>query len=357
MNVEREGHRVTSLGFYGAVFLVAVLSYRIVEPFLTEIGWAVILAICAAPAQARLSRRLGTSRSAAYLTLMTLFVLILPLMLAGYLLVGETSQLANDVQARLAARGGPMGFFHLVWSWLRARLWYLPSEEAAVEHLSSRLREIAADSARNAGHVVVQAVGFVFSLAITLCILFFMLKDGPAVVRGVRRLLPFGPERNERLIALIHDIVAASVTSTLVIALLQGILGGLTFLLLGVPAPLFWGCTMAVLAVLPAVGATLVWAPAALWLAISGSFMKGVILALVGVLILGNTDNVVRPLMLSGKSRMSTLVLIISLLGGVAAFGFIGVVLGPVVAAVLTGLVNTYALVPDVEPEPPMRPP
>ena len=107
---------------------------------------------------------------------------------------------------------------------------------------------------------------------------------------------------------------------------------------------------MAVLSTLPAVGAALVWAPAAIWLAVSGSLVKGIVLALVGLLVLGNVDNVVRPLLLSGSARMSTLVLIISLLGGVSAFGFIGIVLGPVVAAVLTALVESYVL--DDEPEP-----
>ena len=129
-----------------------------------------------------------------------------------------------------------------------------------------------------------------------------------------------------------------------------------------------WGGLIAVLSTLPAVGAALVWAPAAIWLAVSGSLVKGVILALVGLLVLGNVDNVVRPLLLSGSARMSTLVLIISLLGGVSAFGFIGIVLGPVVAAVLTALVESYvpgedepaapaAEPPPVAPPPPAIPP
>jgi predicted PurR-regulated permease PerM len=136
-----------------------------------------------------------------------------------------------------------------------------------------------------------------------------------------------------------------------VIAVIQGLIGGLTFLALGVDGAALWGGLMAVLSALPAVGAALVWAPAAIWLAVSGSLVKGVILALVGVLVLGNVDNVVRPLLLSGSARMSTLVLIISLLGGVSAFGFIGIVLGPVVAAVLTALVESYVLVPEERPE------
>ena len=102
---------------------------------------------------------------------------------------------------------------------------------------------------------------------------------------------------------------------------------------------------------LPAVGAALVWGPTAIWLALSGSIVKGVVLALFGVLVLSNVDNVVRPLMLSGTARLSTLVLIISLLGGVSAFGFVGIVLGPVVAAVFSALVETYTQPLDEEHE------
>jgi predicted PurR-regulated permease PerM len=173
----------------------------------------------------------------------------------------------------------------------------------------------------------------------------------------VGRLLPFGREQNERLLVLTRDIVSASVTSMLVVAVVQGAIGAVTFLLLGVPGAALWAGLMTVLSLLPAVGAALVWAPAAIWLAVSGSLVKGIVLALVGVLVLGNVDNVVRPMVLSGSARMSTLVLIVSLLGGVSAFGFIGIVLGPVVAAVLTALVESYHLTPDDEPDEAGEPP
>ena len=346
-----EGSRVKSLGFYGGVLVIAVLAYRIAEPFLIEIGWAVVLAICLAPLQARFARRLGATGSAACLIVLVSFVLIVPLLLVAYVLAGRGPELANVVKAYVDARGGPLGLVHGAWEWLHERRFVLPSEEAVAQHFSKRLEELATDAGRRAGQIFEQAVAFVFSLTITLCILFFMLRDGPQMASGVRRLLPFGPERNARLLALIHDIVSTSVTSTLVIAVIQGILGGIAFRLLGVPGALLWAGLMTILAVLPVAGATLVWAPAALWLAVSGSLVKGVVLALVGVLILGSVDNVVRPLMLAGRARMSTLVLIITLLGGVSAFGFIGIVLGPVVGAVLTAMVKTYALVPETESE------
>jgi predicted PurR-regulated permease PerM len=137
-------------------------------------------------------------------------------------------------------------------------------------------------------------------------------------------------------------LVFASVTATIAVAAVQGLIGGVTFALLGVSGAVLWGVIMFLLAFLPLVGATLVWLPVAVWLALSGSLVKGIVLALVGVLVLSNVDNVLRPLLLSGKSQMNTLVLIISLMGGVSAFGFIGIVLGPLVAALLTALVESY---------------
>jgi len=346
-----EAQRMTSLVFYGVVGLVVYLAYQVVQPFLVQIGWALVLAICLAPAQTRLAPRLGTMRSAVLLTVLVLVLLVVPAVLAVLMLVSEGGEVVGYVEGQLRDRGGPMGLFHVAWDWLHARLPFLPTEEEIVGRLSAGLGGLAGEVASRAGSIVKGALSFVFGLVITLGILFFLLKDGPQMARAARRLLPFGREQNERLVTLTRDIVAASVTSMLVVAVLQGVLGGLTFLLLGVPGAALWGGLIGVLSLLPAVGGALVWAPAAIWLAVSGSLAKGVVLALVGLLVLGNVDNVVRPMLLSGSARMGTLVLVISLLGGVSAFGFIGIVLGPVVAAVLTALVESYHL-PEDEPEP-----
>jgi predicted PurR-regulated permease PerM len=344
MNQTSDAQRVTGLAFYGTVVLFAVLAYRIVEPFLVEIGWAVVLAICLAPVQDRLARRLGPTRSAAVLTLLVLLLMTVPLVLLGRMVVRESGQVVEYVQARLADRGGPMGLFHVVWDWLHRRLPFLPPEPEIVQRVSDGLASLAKPAASQAGALATGTLGVLFSIGITLGMLFLILKDAPEMAHAMGRLLPFGRERNTRLLGLVRDIVSASVTSTLSSALIQGILGGITFVLLGVPGALLWGVLMAVLAILPVAGATLVWAPAAIWLALSGSLVKGVILALVGLLILGNVDNVVRPLMLSGTARMKTLILIVCLLGGVSAFGFIGIVLGPVVGAVVTAFVKFYVL-------------
>jgi predicted PurR-regulated permease PerM len=342
--------RVANIAFYGAVLLVGYLAYQIVQPFLTQIAWALVLAICLAPAHTRIARRIGPLRAAIVLTVLALLLLFLPALAAVAALVRQGPAVVDYVHGQLNDRGGPMGLFHVVWDWLHARIPNLPPEEDVVARLSASIGGFAGLVASRAGSVVKGALGVLFDLLITLGILFFVLKDSHSFAAMAPRLLPFGRAQNERLLTLVRDIVSASVTSMLVVALIQGLLGGLTFLLLGLPGAALWAGLMTVLALLPAVGAALVWAPAAIWLAVSGSLVKGVVLALVGLLILGNVDNVVRPLLLSGSARMNTLVLIISLLGGVSAFGFIGIVLGPVVAAVVTALVESYQLQPEELP-------
>ena len=301
MTRPEDSQRISNLVFYAAVLLIGYLGYQIVQPFLVEIGWAVVLAICLAPAHTRLARKLGPMRAAVLLTVLVLLLLFLPAIAAVTALVRQGPAVVDYIHGQLNDRGGPMGLFHLIWDWLHQRLPFLPAEDDIVARISASLGGVAGGFAARAGTVVKGALSVVFSVLLTLGILFFLLKDSRALAAAAPRMLPFGREQNERLLTLTRDIVSASVTSTLAVAVIQGILGGLTFLLLGVPGTALWAGLMTVLALLPAVGAALVWAPAAIWLAVSGSVVKGVVLALVGVLILGNVDNVVRPLLLRAR--------------------------------------------------------
>ncbi len=349
---EREIRTISTILFYGALLLLAWLAYRIVEPFLVEIGWAVVLTICLQPLQARLRPRLGPTRTAIVLTLLVLVLFILPVLFAGYALVSQGQGVVAQLRDELTDRGGAAAWLHTAWEWLRARLPWLPPEEDVITRAEASAGGVAAFMAARAGVLLRGAAILVFDVVITLGLLFFLLRDSTAFAAGIRRVLPFGPEQNERLIALAEELVSASVTATLAISLVQGLIGGVMFAVLGIRGAAVWGFVMAILSLLPAVGAALVWVPAAAWLLLSGSVTKGLVLLGVGIGIMGHVDNVVRPLLLSGKSRLNTLVLLVSLLGGVSAFGFIGIVLGPLVAALTTAVFESY-----LEPPPPPSPP
>ncbi len=354
-----EAERFSQLVFYATVLLIGYLAWRMVQPFLGGIGWAVVLAICLEPLRERLTPRLGRNRAAALLTVLVLLLIVLPVVFVGVTIVNEGGPAVSYVEAQLHSKGGPADWFHAGWSWLRARAPFLPEEQAVIDRIGASLGNFVQFLASQAGGLLASAAGLLVSLVITLGVLFFLLRDATAFARTVRLVLPFGAEQNARLSRMAYELVFASVTASLVIAAIQGVIGGVAFALLGIQGAVLWGVMMTLLSFVPVVGATLVWAPAAIWLALSGSLVKGIVLALVGVAVLGQVDNVVRPLFLAGKTQMNTLVLILSLLGGVSAFGFIGIVLGPLVAALVTALVESYQEPSAAEapgPPPPEQP-
>ena len=201
---------------------------------------------------------------------------------------------------------------------------------------------IAGLVAGRAGVLVRNIVLIFVDLVVMLFAVFFFFRDGHSIMAGVRRVLPFEPEQCERMIVEARDLIHASVTAGLIVAVVQGALGGITFALLGFSAPVFWGVIMAFFALLPIAGPWIVWVPAALWLLSTGSVGRGVILIAIGAGVVGLVDNVLRPLLLSGRSQLNGLLVFISLLGGIGAFGFLGLVLGPVIMATAIGVLDAY---------------
>jgi predicted PurR-regulated permease PerM len=342
--------------FLGTMLLLGYLAYEIVDPFLSQIAWAVVLAIALAPLQERLRRRVGPTRTALLLTLLVVVLLVIPFVFVVSALVQQGGQAVATLEAQLRQQGGPGAWLDAGWSWLQARLPMLPTREEMVAKVTAEIGGVASYAAGQAGNLLKSVLSFLLKLVITLGVLFFLLRDAEVFSTALRRLLPFGPEQNERLLTLTTDLVSASVTATLVIAALQGVIGGITLALLGIGAPAVWGVVMGILALVPVVGSSIVWLPTAVWLILSGSALKGVTLLLVGALVIGNVDSLVRPWLMAGSARMNTLVLLVSLMGGVSAFGFIGIVLGPLVAALLTALAGTYLLAAPAEAAPPPAP-
>jgi predicted PurR-regulated permease PerM len=211
-------------------------------------------------------------------------------------------------------------------------------------------RQLAARAAQEAGGWVAAGVGvllqntaiFVFDVVITIFAAFFLFRDGDGLMRALRTVLPLEEHLRERLIGQIHEVITAAVTSTFIVAAVQGLLGGLAFWLLDITAPVFWGVVMALFCLLP-LGAWVVWMPAAIWLIATGHPGRGLVLIAVGVGVVSAVDNFLRPMLLSGRTRLNGLLMFISLLGGVGAFGLLGLMLGPVVIATGLGLFEAYA--------------
>ena len=335
----RERERVATVFFYGIVLLLGYVFLRILTPFLAPLGWAAVLAIFVYPWHERLIPRYGNARAAALSTLVVTLLIVGPGLVILTAFVQESR--------RRAVRGGQRRVRRatrwLEQAWNRIRV-LIPGAQSV--DLKSLIEDVISRTggfvAARVGGLLADIAVLLFQLLVTLIALFFFLRDADTIMRDVRGLLPFEDLRRERMIRQTRDLVYASIAAGLVIAALQGLAGGLVFAVLGLGAPVFWGVMMGLLALLPFVGTWMVWVPAAIWLIATGQVVKGVILAVLGGTIVASIDNVLRPAILSGRAQMNGLLMFISLLGGVSLFGLLGIVLGPLVTAIVTGLFEAY---------------
>jgi predicted PurR-regulated permease PerM len=346
-----ERERFTTLVFYGVVLLLGYLLLRVFQPFFVPLGWAAVLAICVYPLNETLVSHLGRNRAATLTTLTVTALIIGPGLLVLSAFVREATA-ALDALDRDVLMGQ---FDWVMMRWERIRV-YIPGAQTL--DLASLLNQASANVAgflgARVGGLLADVAVFVFHLFVTLFALYFLLRDAGAIMRAVRRALPFDEPRRERMIRQTGDLVYASVTSGLVIASIQGFLGGLLFAGLGLSAPVFWGVVMGFFALLPFFGTWVVWLPTAIWLASTGQLTKALTLVAFGAAVVGGVDNVLRPALLAGRARMNGLLMFVSLLGGVSVFGLLGLVLGPLVVALTAGLLEAYAGEPEIiEPRTP----
>jgi predicted PurR-regulated permease PerM len=181
-------------------------------------------------------------------------------------------------------------------------------------------------------------------IAVTLFVLFYFLRDGEIILKKIRPLLPLAGSEVDAIFSRIAQTIRVSLGGKIVVASIQGALGGLIFFWLGLPAPVFWGVMMAVLSIFPVIGAFVVWAPAALILALQGDWRHALLLTGWGILIIHPVDNLLGPILVGTTLRLHTLLMFISILGGIAAFGASGVVLGPLTVAIIVALFESPLL-------------
>jgi predicted PurR-regulated permease PerM len=336
----RERERVTTVLFYGVVLLLGYLFVRMLAPFFAPLGWAAVLAIVVYPWHEKLVPRYGQSRAAFVSTLVVTLLLVGPglVILTGFAQESRAALSAVDREAF----AGQFASLEVAWNRVRG---LIPGAQDV--DLRSLIDDVVSRTggfiAARVGGLLADIVVLFFHLFVTLFALFFFLRDADRIMLEVRRALPFEESRRERIIQQTRDFVYASIAAGLMIAALQGLAGGLVFALLGLAAPMFWGVIMGFLALLPLVGTWVVWLPAAISLVAMGQVAKGIVLIVLGGTVVASIDNILRPAVLSGHTQMNGLLMFLSLLGGVSVFGLLGLVLGPLVAAVVIGLFDAYA--------------
>lgn len=329
------------------VAILAYLLFIIFSPFFGPIYWAFLLAFMLFPLNRRARKicRGRAGRAAAVMTIGVTLGIAVPAVFGmgafarqaielGTSLsqLGQRYQISGiDDLLRLPVLGAGMKWLeqHMGIDAVRVQGWAVQGAQAAMQFLLSHSRD-----------VLFGALGIVGNVTLMLFILFFFFRDGDAMTKRALGLIPLEGKRKARLSQHLQDVTRAVVVGTVFTALAQGALLGIGFWITGLPSPLVFGVLSAVASFIPFVGTALIWVPASLYLLAQGVAWKTIFLVVWSAVVVGSADNVLRPFLVSGKARIGTLTVFFGVLGGLAAFGFIGLFLGPVILALVTTLIE-----------------
>lgn len=334
--------------FLGFLVVATIAMAWVASPFYGGILWAIVAAIVFAPVNRSLTTLLkGHRNTAAGLTLLTIIaIVIVPSFMIGTLLVEEAIGTYQSVQKQKIDIGAtlenvrgslPPQVLAAVDQYVLTDIDKL--EERLSTFLSSGLR-VAAEQAVNVGQ---SAFGFAVGLSIMLYLTYFLLRDGREIAAKISRRIPMHPVKRRALFDKFTTVIRATIKGSIVVAIVQGLIGGLTFYFLDIRAPLLWGVVMGLLSLVPAVGTGLIWVPVAIYLFATGDVTRGVVLLGVGILIISMVDNILRPILVGKDTRMPDYVVLIATLGGIAVMGINGFITGPVIAALFMAAWDIYA--------------
>lgn len=318
------------------------LSYLIARPFLSSIVTAFVLAIVMQPAFAQMRRRMSQGRAALAGTLLVLFTILLPSIWIGNTVareIGDFYEPLNEQQAQEGSWGKYVsGLVDRPLGWVAKRTG-VPEQQLKAE-MVSRARGLSADVLQWAKSLVVGVGGIVVDVVIVLVILFFLLRDGARFRQKAGSLLPIAPERYQQLTDTITQSITANVYGVIAVAVAQGCLGLIGYAIAGLPSVLLWTLMTGVFSIVPVLGTACVWGSGCVYLLVTGSWGKAIFLLAYGVGVISMADNIVRPWVLSARVQLHWLVVFFSVLGGVRAFGIVGLFLGPIVVSVTMALLK-----------------
>ncbi len=341
--MKREYFLITIFFILAAVFFY--LFYQLIIPFFIPICWAAVFVIIFHPIYVRLSKRVKSRALASLLMCLLIIVLI----------IGPVAYLFTALVQEAAAAVARVNTMYRAGEFDELLKVDIPLIKAAKEKLSEyydisqiNLDQLIKDTIDKVGGVIVNQTTWViangtkavFYFVLMLFTTYYFFKDGSLIIHKLKRLMPIPSDRIESTFNRLRDVIQATIYGGVVVALIQGLLGGLLFAVVGIPSAVFWGAIMALLSIIPFVGAFLIYVPAGIILLLGGSYVKGIIVIGIGTIIISQIDNLIRPYLISGRTSMHPLMLFFSIMGGISLFGLLGVVLGPLVAAVFVTVLD-----------------
>jgi predicted PurR-regulated permease PerM len=341
--------KVTSRRFYSMmllfiVCLLAYLTFQIFRPFLAPVAWAVVFTIVFYPVFAFTLRYVKWKSLASFITILVMIAVIIgPFSYFMVLLFSELRHLVGYLESDKISALGKI-FQHPTLSAFTSRIadiFGLTGPEfnkAIMEYMSVMGQEVMSMITHGAGNFVGVTVSFVFMIFSA----FFMFRDGSAFLHLSRDFMPFSEEQKVVLANQVRDIIISTIYGGILVAILQGIIGGVAFSLLGIPSPVLWGFAVAIASFIPLVGAFAVWGPAVIYLFVQGAVGEAFAMICIGIFCISMIDYLLRPIIIGSRTKMHVLVILLSVLGGIQLFGLIGLVMGPLVVAVFISVINIF---------------
>lgn len=340
VEVERNPERAVAA--IGSALLL-LLALWVLRPIAAPVLWAVLVGYLLWPLYERTRRLMrGKSSTAAIaVSVLTLFGLLVPLVLTGFAFARQSIELAqrlskmhlSDVIHRI-----PWLTHVIEWAQANSPIGAEALRERATAALGSTLEVLAA----RVGQVFAGAMGVVTGLALTLFVMFFVLRDGQKITHAFLSALPFDEARKQRFVVHVGEITRGIVVGSLATAIAQGTLVGVAFAILGLPSAVVFGVIAAFVSVLP-IGTALVWVPTAIVLALQGRFGAAAFLTLWGIFVVSVVDNLIRPRIVSGRANVPALPVFLGIVGGIASFGLLGLIVGPIVLVLAVELIAELA--------------
>lgn len=324
--------------------ILGFLCYLVLRPFLTPLVWAAVLSIVFYPLYAFLIRYLRWKSISAAVTLAIILLIIIgPVSYLSVLLVSEIQHLATIID-----KGEPASLQkvlenpNVVWVMDRVKVIFgIEGKDIGAivsDNLSAMVKQLVGQITKGVRNVVSVFLNFVF-MAFSI---FFFLRDGPGFIKRLRDYLPFSEEQKDRLEFQVKGMVVSVIFGGVVVAVVQGLMGGTAFHFLGIKTPVIWGTAIAIMSFVPVLGTFSIWGPATVYLFLKGAIAKSFILLIVGTFGISMVDNILKPVIIGERTKMPTLVIFFSVLGGIKVFGPIGIIMGPLVVVLFISVFEIF---------------
>ncbi len=316
------------------------LCWNIILPFVDVLAWATVLVIVFYPVHRKILERVKSpSWSAVISCVLVIVTILLPLTLLTLAVVNEAGKFAQKFQesgGNLLNINSPT--VNRIYEWLGQ---YVDvSQMRSQEFIVERVRGMSGAIANRTLGLVGGVAGAIVQVFFIIFTMYYFFRDGDNIRHRLYGMVPLDRQQTRDIFARTRDVISASLYGVVVIAVIQGAMGGIAFWLLGIPSPLLWCVVMMFLCLIPMLGAFVVWVPAAIYLAANGSYVQAAILVFIGAVPIGMIDNFLRPKLVGEKTRLHELLIFFSVLGGLQVFGVLGIVMGPVVVVITLTLID-----------------